>query len=152
MTASATCYPGATRTHGWGRTRICDVSNVTDLQSAVIPPSSPLSLNYENIYTLYGRSHYRPLFVGAPLDPYFITFMHHIWYNNVQFDFIWNRYSQYMQADSNNSYISLCVLTTTLYMYATVYYQFQLLGGLLNDLGILSLATLISWPPWSITT
>ena len=49
-----------------------------------------------------------------------------------------------MQADSNNSFILGCVLTTTLYMYAIVYYQFQLLGRLLNDLSILSLATLIS--------
>nr|DAE87810.1 MAG TPA: hypothetical protein [Caudoviricetes sp.] len=38
-----------------------------------------------------------------------------------------------MQADSNNSYISLCVLITTLYMYAIVLIIFQLLGRLLDD-------------------
>lgn len=38
-----------------------------------------------------------------------------------------------MQADSNNSFILGCVLTTTLYMYAILSYQFQLLGRLLHD-------------------
>lgn len=41
------------------------------------------------------------------------------------------------------SYYDVCSPFTP-YMYAIVYYQFQLLGRLLNDLNILSLARLIS--------